>query len=156
VRVTRQDFAGEPLASAELRLSVPPRSTALLDLADDLLEPADPTSEVLVATAGDVRAHHLFREDLDLHYHPAPFTADVTPVDGGYRVDVRATSYVRDLSLLADKVAPDAVVDDMLVSLTAGEAHHFIVRTAEELPEPGALLHPRVLRCANSAALSAG
>jgi beta-mannosidase len=156
VRVTRQDFAGEPLATAELRLSVPPRSTALLDLTDDLLEPTDPTGEVLVATAGDIRAHHLFREDLDLRYHPAPFTADVTPVDGGYRVDVRATSYVRDLSLLADKVAGDAVVDDTLVSLTAGEAHHFIVRTSEELPEPTALLHPRVLRCANSAALSAG
>ncbi|MDX3660034.1 glycoside hydrolase family 2 protein [Streptomyces sp. ID05-26A] len=150
VRVTRQDFAGEVLTSAELRLSVPSRSTATLDLADDLLEPTDPTSEVLVATAGDVRTHHLFREDLDLRYDPAPFTAGVTPVDGGYRVDVRATSYVRDLSLLADKVAADAVVDDMLISLIAGDAHHFIVRTSEKLPEPAALLHPRVLRCANA------
>ncbi|WP_158854001.1 glycoside hydrolase family 2 protein [Saccharothrix deserti] len=152
VRVTRQDFAGEVLATAELRLSVPPRSTALLALADDLLQPADPRSEVLVATAGGVRTHHLFGEDLDLRYHPAPFTAGVTPVAGGYRVDVRATSYVRDLSLLADKVAADAVVDDMLISLTAGEAHHFIVRTSERLHEPAALLHPRVLRCANTSA----
>ncbi|MEV8436082.1 glycoside hydrolase family 2 protein [Actinosynnema sp. NPDC051121] len=150
VRVTRQDFTGEVLAAAELGLDVPPRSTALLDLADHLLEPADPGSEVLVAAADDVRTHHLFREDLDLRYHPEPFTADVTPVAGGYRVDVRATSYVRDLGLLADKVAADAVVDDMLVSLTAGESHHFFVRTSEELPEPAALLHPRVLRCANT------
>jgi beta-mannosidase len=148
--VTRQDFAGEVLATAELPLHVPPRSTATLDLADDLLEPTDATSEVLVATAGDVNTHHLFREDLDLRYDPAPFTADVTPVAGGYRVDVRATSYVRDLSLLADKVAGDAVVDDMLISLTAGEAHQFIVHTSEKLDEPAALLHPRVLRCANT------
>ncbi len=150
VHVTRQDFAGALLATAELRLDVPPRSTALLALADDLLEPADPTSEVLVATSRDVRTHHLFREDLDLRYDPAPFTADVTPVADGYRVDVRATSFVRDLGLLADKVAGDAVVDDMLVSLTAGEAHHFIVRTSEKLRDPAALLHPRVLRCANT------
>ncbi|MGP3982516.1 glycoside hydrolase family 2 protein [Streptomyces sp. KR80] len=155
VHVTRQDFAGELLATAELRLNVPPRSTALLALTDDLLEPTDPASEVLVATAGDVRTHHLFGEDLDLRYHPAPFTAGVTPVAGGYRVDVRATSYVRDLSLLADKVAADAVVDDMLISLTAGEAHHFIVRTSEKLHEPAALLHPRVLRCANTSASGA-
>ena len=47
-------------------------------------------------------------------------------------------------------MAADAVVDDMLVSLTAGETHHFIVRTSETLDEPAALLHPRVLRCANT------
>jgi beta-mannosidase len=153
VSVTRQDFAGEVLAAEELRLDVPPRSTAQLEPADHLLEPADPSGEVLVATAGDVRVHHLFREDRDLHYHPEPFTADVTPVAGGYRVDVRATSYVRDLGILADKVAADAVVDDMLISLTAGETHHFLVRTSAELREPTALLHPRVLSCANTLAL---
>ncbi|MFE9750990.1 glycoside hydrolase family 2 protein [Saccharothrix saharensis] len=152
VHVARQDFTGEVLATAELRLSVPSRSTAMLDLPDNLREPADPTSEVLVATAGGVRTHHLFREDLDLHYHPEPFTAAVTPTADGYRVDVRATSYVRDLSLLADKVAADAIVDDMLVSLTAGEAHQFVVRTSEKLHDPDALLHPRVLRCANTSA----
>jgi beta-mannosidase len=147
--VTRQDFAGEVLSTAEMRLDVPPRSTAQLDLTDDLLEPADPTSEVLIATVDGVRTHHLFREDLHLNYHPEPFTADVTPVAGGYRVDVRATSYVRGLGLLVDKVAADAVVDDMLISLTAGETHHFIVRTSEKLREPTVLLHPRVLSCAN-------
>ncbi|XVS62224.1 glycoside hydrolase family 2 protein [Actinosynnema sp. CA-299493] len=146
VSVTRQDFGGEVLAAAELKLDVPPRSTARLELAGHLLEPEDPTSEVLIAAADGVRTHHLFLEDLDLRYHPTPFTADVTPVAGGYRVDVRATSYVRDLGLLVDKVAADAVVDDMLISLTAGESHRFLVRTSQKLPEPSVLLHPRVLR----------
>ncbi|MCE6997326.1 glycoside hydrolase family 2 protein [Saccharothrix sp. S26] len=150
VRLARQSFTGEVMATTELELAVPPRSTARLDLADNLLEPADPGGEVLVATAGDVHAHHLFAEDLDLRYHPEPFTAAVTPVPGGYRVDVRATSFVRDLGLLVDKVAADAVVDDMLISLTAGEKHHFLVRTSEELPDPTVLLHPRVLNCANT------
>jgi beta-mannosidase len=127
VHATRQTFAGETLATAQLRLRVTPRSTALLDLADDLLEPADPSSEVLVATAGGAHTHHLFGEDRELRY-------------------------VRDLALLADKVAADAVVDDVLISLTAGETHHFTVRTAERLAEPSTLLRPSVLCCANTLA----
>jgi beta-mannosidase len=152
VLATRQTFDGDVLATAELPLNVPPRATTLLDLADDLLEPADRRSEVLVATAGAARAHHLFGEDRHLRLDPVPIAASVTPVGGGYRVDVRATSYVRDLTLLADKVAPDAVVDDMLISLAAGEAHGFVVRTSAILPQPSDLLHPRVLRCANTLA----
>jgi hypothetical protein len=65
---------------------------------------------VLVAATAGTGTHHLFAEDRDLAYEPTPFTASVTPAAGGYRVDVRATSYVRDLALIADKVAPDAVV----------------------------------------------
>jgi beta-mannosidase len=150
VTATRQTFAGAHLSTTELRLTVLPRSTALLDLSDDLLTPTNPRDEVLVATTDTAHTHYLFREDLDLDYNPTPFTASVTPVEGGYRIDVQATSYVRDLGVLADKVAADAVVDDMLISLTAGESHHFLVHTAETLPNPSALLHPRVLRCANA------
>jgi len=152
VLATRQTFAGDMLATAELPLNVPPRSTALLDLADDLLKPADLRREVLVATAGDAHTHHLFAEDRDLAYNPVPFTARLTPVAGGYRVDVRTTSYARDIALLADKVAPDAVVDDMLVSLPAGRTHTFLVRTTAPLDQASTLVHPRVLRCANTVA----
>jgi beta-mannosidase len=152
VLATRQTFDGDVLATAELPLSVPPRSTAVLDLADDLLKPADLRTEVLIATAGGARVQHLFGEDRDLGYDPAPFTASVTPVAGGYRVDVRATSYVRDLALLADKVAPDAVVDDMLVSLAAGETRGFFVRTTATLRQPSTLVRPDVLCCANTVA----
>ncbi len=152
VLAIRQTFSGHMLATAELPLKVEPRSTARLDLTDDLLKPVDLRSEVLVATSAEARTHHLFAEDRDLAYLPAPFTATITPMAGGYRIDVTASSYVRDLAVLADKVAPDAIVDDMLVSLTAGEACSFFVRTSATLREPSALLHPRVLRCANAAA----
>ncbi|WP_243707187.1 glycoside hydrolase family 2 protein [Micromonospora sp. KC606] len=155
VLATRQTFGGDVLATAELPLSVPPRSTALLDLNENLLKPTDPRTEVLVATAGDARVHHLFAEDRDLGYEPAPITANITPAAGGYRVDVRANSYVRDLALLADKVAPDAVVDDMLISLTAGETHSFFVHTTASLHSPSALVGPEVLCCANTAARAA-
>ncbi|TDB73809.1 glycoside hydrolase family 2 protein [Micromonospora sp. KC723] len=155
VLASRQTFDGDLLATAELPLSVPPRSTTLLNLTDDLLKPTDPRAEVLIATAGGAQVHHLFAEDRDLSYDPAPFTASVTPAAGGYRVDVRANSYVRDLALLADKVAPDAVVDDMLVSLTPGQIHRIFVRTTADIQPPSALLRPGVLRCANTAARAA-
>ncbi|MEU1605262.1 glycoside hydrolase family 2 protein [Micromonospora matsumotoense] len=152
VSAARQTLTGDILATVEMPLDVAPRSVALLDLSDGLLTPVDPRSEVLTVAAGGIRVHHQFAEDRDLAYDPTPFTAEVTPVTGGYRVDVRATSYVRDLALLADKVAPDAVVDDMLVSLLTGETHTFTVRTAASLADPSALRHPRVLRSANAAA----
>jgi beta-mannosidase len=152
VLATRQSFSGEVLADAELLFNVAPRSIAQLDLGDELLEPADPKSEVLVTTTAGTGTHHLFAEDRDLAYDPTPFTATVTPAAGGYRIDVRATSYVRDLALLADKVAPDAVVDDMLVSLPAGETCGFFVRTSTVLGEPSDLVSPGVLCCANMVA----
>jgi beta-mannosidase len=152
VIATRQTFTGKTLATAELTLAVPPRSIAHLHLPDDLLTPADPSGEVLVATTGDARTHYLFDEDRNLAYDPAPLTATVEPVAGGYRIRVRATSYARDVAVLADKVTAEATVDDMLVSLVAGESYDFLVHTTNPLSQPGALIDPRVLRSANAVA----
>ncbi|GAA3461512.1 glycoside hydrolase family 2 protein [Saccharothrix longispora] len=150
VAVTRQTFAGEVLAAATIPLDVPARSVATLDLAEDLVTPTDPKGEVLVVSTADARAAHVFLEDLELAYHPAPLSAEVARVDGGYRVDVVASSFARDVALLPDRVAEDAVVDDALVTLVAGESHSFLVRTAAELADPSALTGPLVLRSANA------
>ena len=55
---------------------------------------------------------------------------------------------LRDLALLADKLDPDAVVDDMLHTLLPGEAVTLHVATAQVL-DPADLVQPNVLRCAN-------
>ncbi|MFD6950914.1 beta-mannosidase [Nocardiopsis sp. TSRI0078] len=149
VRAERQTFGGEVLHTEEFGLDVPPRSTAELDLARELFAARNAKEEVLVATAGDVRAVRPFREDVRLSYDPAALTAVAEPVEGGYRVEVRATSFARDVSLLADRLAPDAEVDDMLVDLLAGESHSFTVRTKAEV-DPAALTEAPVLRSANS------
>ena len=70
----------------------------------------------------------------------------VTPVDGGAQVTVIAETLLRDLSLLADRVHPDAVVDDMLATLLPGEAVTWTVRGAVD---PDRLLAADVLRSAN-------
>jgi beta-mannosidase len=147
---TRQTFTGEIRAADDVPLAVAPRSVAQLDLSDDLLKPVDASGEVLVVTTADARTHHLFAEDRDLAYDAAPLTATVAAVAGGYRVDVRAASYTRDIAVLADRVAGDATVDDMLVCLAAGQTASFHVHTSATLHDPAALLDPRVLRYANA------
>ena len=47
----------------------------------------------------------------------------------GIDIDVTAWTLVRDLCCFAERLDPDAVVDDQLVTLLAGESHRFRVRT---------------------------
>ncbi|MFD1146628.1 glycoside hydrolase family 2 protein [Saccharothrix hoggarensis] len=150
VTLERQTFAGDVLAAAKLPLDVPARSVAQLELPADLVAPADPKGEVLVVSTADARTAHLFLEDVELAYDPAPLTAEVRRVSEGYRVDVTATSFARDVAVLADRVAEDAVTDDALITLAAGESHSFLVRTAAESVDPAALTDRLVLRSANS------
>jgi beta-mannosidase len=69
-------------------------------------------------------------------------------VDGGYAVSVTARALVKDLAVLADRVAPDARVDTMLLTLLPGESATIAVRTGAEVP-PEAFLDPLVLRSVN-------
>jgi beta-mannosidase len=137
------------LASAALSLSVAARSTDTLVLSEQAITPEDPASELLVVhSESGTRALWWFVEDRDSALGPAELSASVAAVDRGYRVDVTATSLVKDLALLADKVAPDAEVDMQLVTLLPGDASSFTVTTAATL-DPDALTAPRVLRSAN-------
>ncbi|MFD1829391.1 glycoside hydrolase family 2 protein [Streptomyces desertarenae] len=149
LHLERQTFSGAVLRTVKLSLDVPARSVAGIELDPSLVSPENAQEEVLVATAQDVRAVHLFAEDRDLAYDPAALKAEAVAVEGGYRVDVTASSFARDVAVLADRVAPDAVVDEMLVPLLAGETRSFTVRTAAEV-DPAALTDPLVLRSANS------
>ncbi len=149
LRVQRLAFTGEELDSATISLDVSVRSVAEIELADSLVKPADAAREVLVATADETRTVHLFAEDRDLAYDPQALTAEAVAVPGGYRVDVRAASFARDVAVLADRVAPDAQVDDMLVPILPGETRSFTVRTATAI-DPALLTGPLVLRSAGS------
>ena len=149
VRAQRLTFTGEVIASATMPLGIPARSAAGLELAASLVQPGDAAREVLVITAGETRAVHLFAEDRDAALDPAPLRAKAVAVDGGYRVDVTAVSLARDVAVLADRLAPDAVVDDMLVTLLPGETRSFRVRTSARL-DPAELTGPLVLRSANA------
>jgi beta-mannosidase len=91
---------------------------------------------------------HTFRPDIELALDPDPLEVDVTSTADGYAVAVTARSFARDITLLADRAAADATVDDALVTLPAGRSVTFQVRTgAGDLHD--ALSGPPVLRTAN-------
>ncbi|UVS78143.1 glycoside hydrolase family 2 protein [Actinokineospora sp. UTMC 2448] len=155
--VRRMTLAGEVVAEAALPLEAGARGAARVDLPAVVLAGED--TDLLVVAAGEVRVVHLFVEDIAMPYDPNPVTASVAAVEGGYRVDVTASAFARDVALLADRVAADAVADDMLITLLPGETHSFHVSTAAEV-DPAAFTAPEVLRSANAlcaaAARSAG
>ncbi|HEY5516239.1 MAG TPA: glycoside hydrolase family 2 protein [Pengzhenrongella sp.] len=96
---------------------------------------------------------HTWVEDVALHLDPAPLEATVVPFDDGYRVEVRARSLARDVTLLVDRLDPMARVDDALVTLPAGTSATFTVRTTAQLTA-AELTGPLVLRSANDLARS--
>ena len=154
VHVERQTFAGETLSNVSLELDVPSRCVIELGLVESLITPQDLRSELLVAAVGEVRTVHTFAEDLELAYAPDALSADVFRIPHGYRVDVRASSFARDVAVLAERVARDAVVDEMLVPLLAGERISFVVRTTADI-DPASLAGPLVLRSATGRATPA-
>jgi len=145
----RQRHDGTVLARGSLEVKVPPRSAATLPVPAELASAADPADEVLVVelagvpvgpTAGgpapggpvvvadgSVRTVHAFAEDRDSGLAGDAVTASARRVADGVEIQVSATSTVRDLCVLADKVDPAATVDRQLVTLLAGESALFRV-----------------------------
>ncbi len=148
LEVSRVHFDGKVAAAGEFPVSVPAWSTSPIDLPAELSTPDDPGSEVLVAQLTDLRAAWSFAEDRDCALPEPDLRAVAVAVDGGYQVTVTAHAFVRDLALLVDKVDPDAVVDDMLVTLLPGETVTWRVKSALAI-DPDDLLAPAVLRSAN-------
>ncbi|HUH08169.1 MAG TPA: hypothetical protein VML96_10225, partial [Egibacteraceae bacterium] len=146
--VTRQSFDGKVVAELRAELACAPRAAVTLPLPDRVAQPGDAARELLAATAGARRALWFFAEDIDLAYPAPAYQTTATRSPGGYSVTVAAQSLLRDLCLLADRAAPGAEVDDMLITLLPGESATFSVR-ADGLSSPAGLLSPPVLRCVN-------
>ncbi|MEV0727163.1 glycoside hydrolase family 2 protein [Polymorphospora sp. NPDC050346] len=153
VTVSRVGLDGEPRAKAVVELDVAAYATATVPLPADLAQPGDPRRELLVCASGDLRAWWFFAPDREIAYPPAAYDTTVEPVDGGLRLTVTARTVLRDLTVLADRLDPAAVVDDALVTLLPGESVSFTVRTSRPV-DPAALAARPVLRCVND--LTAG
>ncbi|PUB20817.1 beta-mannosidase [Promicromonospora sp. AC04] len=146
--VRRSRYDGTQLAQTTLSVKVGPRGTSTVTVPDDVAEAVDPASEILIATLGDATAVWYYAEPRDSALADPDLQVEVTTTDDGARVHVTAGALVRGLALLADKVHPGAVVDDMLVDLLPGESVTFHVTSPEPL-DPAALVGPLVLRSVN-------
>ncbi|PUB22183.1 beta-mannosidase [Promicromonospora sp. AC04] len=150
VHAARTTLGGAVLATSGSEVAVAPRSVALVPLQGDLAAVTDVANEVLVVTLGKARAVHRWAESKDLALDPAPLRTTVTAADGGYRVEATATSLALGVTLLADRLDPDAQVDDQVVDLPAGATAVFHV-TSRGL-DVAALVSRPVLRTENDLA----
>ncbi|MEH1017422.1 glycoside hydrolase family 2 protein [Micromonospora sp. CPCC 206060] len=148
VEVSRCDYSGKARATAVIPADCAPWSTQSLTLPANLATTGSAAGELLIARLHGQRGVWFFAEDRHSDLTAPDYTATAVATPTGAAVTVTAKSLIRDLALLADKVAADASVDDMLITLLPGESVTFDV-TAEPGFDPQALLEPRVLRSAN-------
>jgi beta-mannosidase len=150
VRVERMSFDGSVRASDVLEADAAPRGVQRLGLPEPVASPEDPGAEIVVATFedGSQRAIWNFAEVVDQRLDPDALVAQADKTANGCRITVTATSYVRDITVLADRADETASVDESLVDLLPGESAVFELRAATPIA-PDAALSPLVLRHAN-------
>jgi beta-mannosidase len=157
VAAARTTLGGEVLAASDPAaepVTVEPRSVVLVPLTGDLVAVTDAANEVLVVTLGEARALHRWAESKDLALDPSPVRTTVTAQDGGYRVEATATSLALGVTLLADRLDPEANVDEQVIDLPAGATAVFHVTSTGLDPE--ALVTRPVLRTENDLVRTAG
>jgi len=143
----RLTFAGEVLAEERLPGSVAARGSATLALPESVAVADDASREVLVVDArGLARAVHDFAEVKDQALDAAPFDATVERDGDTVRVRVVARTYVRDVTMLADRGHRAASVDSGLVTLLPGEEHGFVVSGVPASADVQRFAAPDVLR----------
>jgi len=153
LRLRRQDLDGTVLARWETEVDVDARSCGAVPVPEHLAVPADAAREVLVVEVGDgaARTVHFFAEDRDSALADGGLTATARRIEGGVELSLTATTTLRDLCVLADKVDPGAVAERQLLTLLPGESTTLRVRTESAAP-PEAFLEQNVLRSANELA----
>nr|BFF27423.1 hypothetical protein GCM10025732_53880 [Glycomyces mayteni] len=98
------------------------------------------------------RATWFTKEDKDMDWPTADFTAETAPVPGGVQVTITAETVLRDLCIFADRLDPAALVDKALVTLIPGEQTVFTVTSDIIAASPtltAALTTKPVLRAIN-------
>ncbi len=169
--IARRGYDGAVLAEASVPVSVAPWSSATVEVPDAVAAFGDPPGELLVASLDGVRGLSFGARPRESALPAARFEVTTASVadggaDGGavgggaagaegagsggdeVLVTVAAETLLRDVTLLVDKVHPDATVDSGLVTLLPGEAHTFRVRGAGAAAA-SAFADPRVLRTGN-------
>lgn len=145
LELARRGLDGAVADSATLPFRVAAFSTVTVAVPMGLATAADEAREVLTASVDGIRALWTWAEDIALDLPDPVVQTSVETVDGVQVVRVTARSFVRDLALFVDRLHPDAVVDDMLVTLFPGETAVFRVHSPVPL-HPAALTRAPVLR----------
>ncbi len=147
VRVQRIRFDGTVLAQHTGRLVMDRLSSASIGLPADVVTAANPAAELLVATTeSGARALHFFVPDVQLELDRAELDIDVSQTGDTVEVTVSSPTLARHVALFADRLHPDGVALDALVTILPGESHVFELTVArsigvDELVSSKALRH---------------
>ena len=125
-------------------MSVEPRSVGRYQLRPELAVPRDPTRELIWGP--DLR--WFFDVDRNLKYPTPQFEAELQRAGDIYQLIVTAKTLMRDVCLFADRVDPDSIVGEQLLTLMPGEKFPFVINSKRELSKEQ-LTGPKVLRCVN-------
>ncbi|MHC6177776.1 glycoside hydrolase family 2 protein [Glutamicibacter sp. X7] len=146
--IERRSYSGVVAHQAEQQISVPARGNVRIELSAELSSSTAPGEELLAATLGATRGYWYFAEPRDSRLAPAHVETSVHERGHELVLNVTSGNFVRDLSLLVDKLHPAARVDRGLVTLLPGESTSFTI-TGLQAQFAGGLTDPRVLRSAN-------
>ncbi|MEO9009894.1 MAG: glycoside hydrolase family 2 TIM barrel-domain containing protein [Nakamurella sp.] len=131
--VRRVADAGFDNARRMMPVDVPPRSVGHFPIAGDLAQFEDPAGEVLVAELDGESAYWYAAEAGQSTFVGAPPTLRSEPFDGGLRIEVTATTLLRDFLVQADRIHPEAVADRGFLTLLPGESATVTVMCPEPL-----------------------
>lgn len=130
--VRRITLDGQAIATGAIPIDVAARTRTRHLLSPGLATPERLHHELLIADTGSMRSVWSWVPDDQLRYPQATATVTVDRNGTGLGVTVSAHSLLRDVCLFADRISPDAWVDDMLVTLLPGETHRFEVVGVDE------------------------
>ncbi|TDV48879.1 glycoside hydrolase family 2 protein [Actinophytocola oryzae] len=133
VHVRRVLVEGTTLAEAAVPFAVAPRAVQVLPVPTGVREFTDPRIEVLVADTGELRDVVLGCPDSEFDYPAAELEVTTARLPDGLTVTITAGTFVRDLLLQADRLAPAATTDRGLITLLPGESCVVTVRGVTEV-----------------------
>jgi beta-mannosidase len=126
---------------------VAPRSTASYAIASGVAEAGTPERELISAAVGGIRGIWPFTEDRDAALAAADVAIDARADGDDTIVTVTARNYVRSLTVLADRLSPDAWADEGLITLLPGDSA--TIRLHGVVADSTAVSRSDVLRTAN-------
>lgn len=148
--VRRMKLDGSVLAETTMRCLVSAHQSAHLELPGEIADFGDAADEIIVAetSEGFSRAVYNPVDVIGQRLCADAFDARVESGEQGYLLHVTARSYVRDLFCMADKVHPEAGVNDGMVDLLPGESLVWRI-DSPKVDEPSLFAAGNVLRSAN-------
>ena len=126
----REELDGTLLAKREHPVDVQARAVVTLGIEPALAAPSDPHSEILIADLDEVTGLHTYVPDVELALDPDPVDVTVEESADGYLVVIHARTLAKDVTLCVDRIAPDARVDESMITVPAGRTAGFVVSTA--------------------------